>query len=559
MTEWLTVLIYFVLAGLILAAIIMSIVSLSTTDETSIQSFATSSTDGDIQTIDTLTVKGLLTSPEILISNFTTESSDITPTVEDGYEEVGNLVMDETSSGTTAIRPNFFSNPNRVIVTNGWLRAKVTDLEVVETSTEITMASVDKPLYTYVDRMFVDGVELIASGGAKGQKGEVGDDGPKGAVGPDGDQGEAGEKGATGATGEKGIDGETGLDGTNGAAGDKGATGADGTAGVKGEKGSAIQIDNIYATTVDLLAETIFPPDGYYAVAADDGTLYRSDGSSYTFAVDLQIEGEDGATGQKGDDGIKGEKGATGVDGLSGAQGEAGPKGEVGLAGPTGTQGDKGQPGSKGTQGSTGAQGDAGLKGNDAAIDLAVFKDSARMTYTIVQDAANRSINIQIDSPIWHYDTMPVWWLTVPSLVEPSFDDIRILGLLIEVGINDISSDPGYDLGPVSSPIYLGYSDGTQQIVSGPYNNGASNVITFGAQANAPFVSGQINDIDPVATASSGLAVTYTSLTPTTCVVVNGNQYQMLAEGVCTIEATQSGDATYNEAVPVDQSFTLTI
>jgi hypothetical protein len=58
------------------------------------------------------------------------------------------------------------------------------------------------------------------------------------------------------------------------------------------------------------------------------------------------------------------------------------------------------------------------------------------------------------------------------------------------------------------------------------------------------------------ATASSGLAVTFTSATPTVC-TVSGNTATFLQAGTCTIDANQSGDASYSAAPQVQQSFTV--
>lgn len=59
------------------------------------------------------------------------------------------------------------------------------------------------------------------------------------------------------------------------------------------------------------------------------------------------------------------------------------------------------------------------------------------------------------------------------------------------------------------------------------------------------------------ATASSGLAVTFSSQTATVC-SVNGNTATMTASGTCTIQAAQAGDSSYSAAAPVSQSFTVT-
>ena len=57
-----------------------------------------------------------------------------------------------------------------------------------------------------------------------------------------------------------------------------------------------------------------------------------------------------------------------------------------------------------------------------------------------------------------------------------------------------------------------------------------------------------------VATASSGLAVSFTSTTPSIC-TVSGATTTSLASGTCTIDANQSGNSTYAAAAMVAQSF----
>ena len=86
----------------------------------------------------------------------------------------------------------------------------------------------------------------------------------------------------------------------------------------------------------------------------------------------------------------------------------------------------------------------------------------------------------------------------------------------------------------------------TQTVVMGQ-------TISFGALANqmlgtAPFTI--------VATASSGLPVSFDSQTPSVCTVL-GSLVTLVAVGTCTIEATQPGTASYTAAAPVSQSFTV--
>ncbi len=58
------------------------------------------------------------------------------------------------------------------------------------------------------------------------------------------------------------------------------------------------------------------------------------------------------------------------------------------------------------------------------------------------------------------------------------------------------------------------------------------------------------------ASASSGLPVSFAVQTPAIC-SVNGNTGTLVGVGVCTIAATQDGNAAYNAAPAVTQSFTV--
>lgn len=58
------------------------------------------------------------------------------------------------------------------------------------------------------------------------------------------------------------------------------------------------------------------------------------------------------------------------------------------------------------------------------------------------------------------------------------------------------------------------------------------------------------------ATATSNLAVTYASTSPSIC-TVSGSTAAMIAPGTCSITASQVGNTTYAAATPVSQSFTV--
>jgi hypothetical protein len=79
----------------------------------------------------------------------------------------------------------------------------------------------------------------------------------------------------------------------------------------------------------------------------------------------------------------------------------------------------------------------------------------------------------------------------------------------------------------------------------------AAQTITFVSPGN------QVLGTDPApltATASSGLAVSFASVTPAVC-TVSGSTLGLLAAGTCTVQALQAGNANYSAAVPVMHSF----
>jgi outer membrane autotransporter protein len=81
------------------------------------------------------------------------------------------------------------------------------------------------------------------------------------------------------------------------------------------------------------------------------------------------------------------------------------------------------------------------------------------------------------------------------------------------------------------------------------------NTITFPQPTDTPFSS---TPPTLTATASSGLAVTYGSTTPGVCTVTSGGILGFVSTGTCTITADQAGNANYDAAAQVTQSFTVT-
>ena len=78
--------------------------------------------------------------------------------------------------------------------------------------------------------------------------------------------------------------------------------------------------------------------------------------------------------------------------------------------------------------------------------------------------------------------------------------------------------------------------------------------ITFAAPGSRSLAQ---SPVPLTATASSGLAVTFTSQLPAVCTVL-GTNVTLVAVGTCTIQADQPGNGTYNAAPAIQQAFTVT-
>ena len=92
----------------------------------------------------------------------------------------------------------------------------------------------------------------------------------------------------------------------------------------------------------------------------------------------------------------------------------------------------------------------------------------------------------------------------------------------------------------------------TQDIIIAP----ASQTIGFGPQPDRAFSTAAFA-LNPQASASSGLPVSYSSLTPSIC-SVKGSNVTAVTLGTCTIAADQVGSATYNPAPQVTQNILIT-
>ena len=90
-------------------------------------------------------------------------------------------------------------------------------------------------------------------------------------------------------------------------------------------------------------------------------------------------------------------------------------------------------------------------------------------------------------------------------------------------------------------------------LTSATFSVKQSQTITFIAPSGKTYGDA---DFNPGATASSGLAVSYSSSTPSVCTIVSGNIH-IVAAGGCTVTASQGGNATFAAADDVTRTFTV--
>lgn len=84
----------------------------------------------------------------------------------------------------------------------------------------------------------------------------------------------------------------------------------------------------------------------------------------------------------------------------------------------------------------------------------------------------------------------------------------------------------------------------------------AGQVITFDPQAGQAYSPGGTFPLSPTASASSGLAVSYSSLTPAVCTIASVT-ITMVSAGTCTIAANQAGNTNYSAALQVTQGINI--
>lgn len=137
---------------------------------------------------------------------------------------------------------------------------------------------------------------------------------------------------------------------------------------------------------------------------------------------------------------------------------------------------------------------------------------------TICIDFTGISFSNPDDVSMWHYDANAASWTELASTVDSTANTV-------------CASSPSLSPFVLLEPIQM------------------SQTITFG-----PIPAQVVGTISLAATASSGLPISFASLTPSVC-TVSGASANLAAPGTCTIQASQTGNGSYLAATPVNQSF----
>ena len=180
--------------------------------------------------------------------------------------------------------------------------------------------------------------------------------------------------------------------------------------------------------------------------------------------------------------------------------------------------------------------------GGSATLRLIKFQNWTSFGYGGTPGAPMGQISLPSVGTNWHTLTLTFRG----NLISVYYDDSLVMSL------TDTEAQP-YVSGGISLDMWAGttpYVMAADDVLVGPV--ALSQTITFGALTNKAYG-------DPPftvsATASSGLPVSFSILSGPATIL--GNTITLSGAGTVTVRASQPGDATYDAAAPVDQSFTV--
>jgi len=167
---------------------------------------------------------------------------------------------------------------------------------------------------------------------------------------------------------------------------------------------------------------------------------------------------------------------------------------------------------------------------------LAVVADANNLLYAVGGQNGSGTLNT-----VEAYSVSLNSWQTVAPMPTARFSlgaAQSSSGIIFAIGGIDAAGNFGIVTNEALTP--TGTALQSQTIIFSPLSG-----VTYGV---APFTI--------AATASSGLAVSFTSTTTTVC-TISGNTVTLLSPGTCSITATQPGNSSYSAAPSVTQSFTV--
>ncbi|MGB6830045.1 MAG: M12 family metallopeptidase [Terracidiphilus sp.] len=201
----------------------------------------------------------------------------------------------------------------------------------------------------------------------------------------------------------------------------------------------------------------------------------------------------------------------------------------------------------------TGTANPAKLTANDESLVFANFNIvNAPLTLTGISPAIVRAGAAGFTLTLTGTGFAPGSYVSVNGIYR-TVTYVSPTELKVTVNASDVTTPAGFQVFVENFPsgwdgcAVFGYQT---FLVEGPL---LSQTITFPAIASQPVLT----TVTLSATASSGLTVSFESLTPAIC-TVSGDSASLLAHGTCTIQAYQAGNGIYAGAVRVNQSFTVT-
>jgi len=177
----------------------------------------------------------------------------------------------------------------------------------------------------------------------------------------------------------------------------------------------------------------------------------------------------------------------------------------------------------------------------------------ALMLCTAALSAADVVLSVGASSPVGHIVTYT--WSLVSKPVGAADPAINQVGPTPTTGITDTAIATFSDRAPAGAYTFrVTVRDGTMSVASDALVTVMkSQTIIFGALSAKTL---QDADFTPGAVASSALAVTYTSSNTAVATILNG-KIHLVGSGTATITASQTGNATFAAATPVQQILTV--